>query len=406
MTDSTTSDSTRQRTDDHRSSDDNTSDYQRRALEGLTGVPAVDGNEITILRNGDEIFPAMLEAIEGAGKTIDFLTFVYWAGDIGRRFAEAFIDAAERGVRARILLDSIGARLIDNELVDRMDEAGCDVRWFRPVEVGNLGEANHRTHRKIMIVDENISFTGGVGIADEWSGDARDENEWRDTHFRIVGPATDGLRAAFVDNWAETGATIFDPGIDRFPRQPSNGPLPVQVVSGAAETGWSDISTLFRVLITLAEKRLRITTAYFNPDEHLVEVLSDAAKRGVEVEVLLPGPHADKRFAQLSSENAYEDLLEAGVRIWNFQPSMLHAKILTVDGHISSVGSSNMNHRSILHDEEVNLVVFDADFAAELDAHFDEDLERSVEIIAERWAERGPAQKAKEAVIDKVKDVL
>lgn len=381
-------------------------DYQRRALEVLTGVPATSGNDVTILRNGVEIFPAMLEAISGAERTVDFLTFVYWAGDIGRRFAQAFVDAAKRGVRVRVLLDSIGARLIDNELVDSMADAGCDVRWFRPVEAGGLGEVNHRTHRKVMIVDETVSFTGGVGIADEWDGDARNENEWRDTHFRLEGPGTDGLRAAFVDNWAETEATIFDPTIDRFPVQSRDGSITLQVVSGAAETGWSDIATLFRVLVTLAERRLRITTAYFNPDELLIDLLAGAARRGVDVEILLPGPHADKRFAQLSSENTYETLLESGVRIWNFQPSMLHAKILTMDGRIASVGSANMNHRSILLDEEVNLVVFDRDFTAELDAHFDEDLERSVEISPERWADRGPAQKAKEAVIDKVKDVL
>ncbi len=388
-------------TDQHRSND-----YKRRALEGLTGVPATEGNEIAILRNGVEIFPAMLEAIGKAERTIDFLTFVYWAGDIGRRFAEAFVEAAGRGVRVRVLLDSAGARPIADELVDEMKDAGCDVRWFRPIEVGSLGEANNRTHRKILIVDEVVSFTGGVGIADEWDGDARDENEWRDTHFRVSGPATNGLRAAFIDNWAETEAEIFDPDIDRFPDQPTDGSLAVQVVSGAAETGWSDISTLFRVLITLAERRLRITTAYFNPDDLLIQVLVDAAQRGVEVEILLPGPHADKRFAQLSSENAYEPLLEHGVRIWNFQPSMMHAKILTVDGSIASVGSANMNHRSIRHDEEVNLVVFDAGFTSRLDDHFDDDLQRSVEIDAERWADRGPAQKAKEAVIDKVKDVM
>ena len=381
-------------------------DYQRRALECLTGVPAAGGNDITILRNGDEIFPAMLDAINEAERSIDFLTFVYWAGDIGREFAQAFTAAAHRGVRVRVLLDSIGARLIDDELVEAMTGAGCDVRWFRPVEVGALGEVNHRTHRKIMIVDEVVSFTGGVGIADEWTGDARDENEWRDTHFRVRGPATDGLRAAFVDNWAETGAELFDPAVDRFPRQPAAGPAAAQVVSGAAETGWSDISTLFRVLISLARHRLRITTAYFNPDDQLIAELTAAAERGVEVEILLPGPHADKRFAQVSSENAYEPLLEAGVRIWNFQPSMLHAKIMTVDRRISSIGSANMNHRSILQDEEVNLVVFDEGFAAQLDEDFDADLARSVEITLERWAERGAAQKAKEAVIDKVKDVL
>ena len=378
----------------------------QRTLEALSGVPATDGNEITVLRNGVEIFPAMLNAIEQADRSIDFLTFVYWAGDVGRRFAEAFAEAARRGVRVRVLLDAIGAHSIDNDLVDLMSEAGCSVRWFRPIEAGSLGEVNHRTHRKIMICDETIAFTGGVGIADEWEGDARDESEWRDTHFRLRGPATDGLRGAFTDNWAETDGALFDAAVDRFPRQPTDGTLTAQVVSGAAETGWSDIATLFRVLVISARERLRITTAYFNPDDLLLEGLVDAALRGVAVEILLPGPHADKRFAQLSSERSYEPLLKAGVRIWNFQPSMLHAKILTVDGILTSLGSANMNYRSILHDEEVNVVVFDRDFTAELDRQFTDDLERSIEIDLERWQDRGLAQKAKEAVIDTVKDVM
>lgn len=370
----------------------------RRALEGLIGVPATEGNQIEVLRNGDRIFPAMLEAIGEASETVDLLTFVYWSGSIGEQFAEALATSARKGVRVRVLLDALGARPMTKDLLELMTEAGCDLRWFRPVTGGEIGGVNHRTHRKVLICDERVSFTGGVGIADEWLGDARDETEWRDTHFRIEGPATDGLRAAFVDNWAEAGGDLFDPAVDRFPDQPQPGTSAVQVVRAAAEAGWSDIATLFRALTRLAEERIRITTAYFNPDDLLLELLCDARARGVEVEILVPGEHIDKRFVQLAGETSFGPLLEAGARVHCFAPSMLHAKVMTVDGLVANVGSANLNHRSSLYDEEVNLVVFDLALVAELDAHFEEDLTRSVALDTSWWEERGLLQKARERV--------
>ena len=191
----------------------------RRTVEGLIGVPATDGNQIDVLRNGVEVFPAMLEAIDGAQRTIDFLTFVYWKGRIGTEFAEHLSARARAGVRVRVLLDAFGCKPFDRALVTMMDEAGVRIRWFRPFHRLKPGSYNHRTHRKVCIVDEGTGFTGGIGIADEWDGDARDENEWRDTHFRIRGPAVDGLRAAFLDNWVETDPELYDPEYDHFPEQ-------------------------------------------------------------------------------------------------------------------------------------------------------------------------------------------
>jgi cardiolipin synthase len=239
-----------------------------------------------------------------------------------------------------------------------------------------------------LIVDEEVGFTGGVGIADEWDGDARNEHEWRDTHFRIRGPAVDGLRAAFLDNWLETDDVLFDADVDRFPDQPRDGVTLVQSVRGASETGWSDISTLFLALLQLAQERIRITTAYFVPDTQLDERLCAAAERGVDVRILLPGPHIDKRFVQLAGESSFERLLDSGVKIWRFQPSMLHAKIMTVDRVVANIGSANLNARSTELDEEVNLVAVDPDIVRVLDAHFDEDLERSEPIDPGRWQRR------------------
>lgn len=373
-------------------------DELRRALEGMIGVPATEGNRVDVLRNGDRIFPAMLEAIAEAEHTIDFLTFVYWRGEIGTRFAEALSERARSDVRVRVLLDSWGAHGLDRDLIEMMEDAGVRVRWFRPLHRLQPTKANHRTHRKVLIVDEATAFTGGVGIADEWKGDARDETEWRDTHVRVRGPAVDGLRAAFLDNWIETDPELFDPRVDRFPDQPKPGDAVIQCVRGASEVGASDLSTLLIALLQLARERIRITTAYFVPDEDLVERLCAAGDRGVSVEILLPGPHGDKRFVQIAGQSVYEPLLEHGVRIWQFQPSMLHAKVLTVDGQVASLGSANFNARSTELDEEINLVVLDPGLVEDLDAQFDEDVRRSEEIAAGRWKDRSAARRAIEGL--------
>ena len=370
----------------------------RRTLEGIVGVPMTEGNSVETLRNGDAIFPVMLEAIGGARHTIDFLTFVYWRGEIGTRFAEALSERARAGVRVRLLLDGWGCHPIERPLVDQMQDAGVQVRWFRPLKHFEPTKMNHRTHRKVVIVDESIGFTGGVGIADEWQGDARDASEWRDTHFKVLGPAVDGLRAAFLDNWVETDDVLFDSSIDRFPAQEQPGSSVIQCVRGASEAGMSDISTLFNALLQLAEERVRIATAYFVPDEAMIERLSGAADRGVRVEILLPGPNADKRFVQLAGEDTYAALLEHGIRIWNFQPSMLHAKVMTVDGILAMVGSANINARSTELDEEINLVVLDPAVVTTLDEQFDGDLERSEPVTPDDWEDRSLAQRVMEGL--------
>ena len=370
----------------------------RRALEGVIGVPATEGNSFTVLRNGDEIFPAVLAAIEGAEKTIDFLTYVYWQGETGSRFAEALAERARSGVRVRVLLDAMGAKPMDRAAIALMETNGVQLHWFRPLSRLNLARLNHRTHRKVIIVDEAVAFTGGVGIADEWLGNAANETQWRDTHFQIRGPAVDGLRAAFLDNWAETDHELFSESIDRFPDQPQPGSAIAQCVRGASETGWSDVATLLRTLIQLANERIRITTAYFVPDAEITGRLCDAADRGVHVDVLIPGPHADKRFVQVAAEASYAELLDHGVNLWNFQPSMLHAKVMTVDALASNIGSANLNSRSTALDEEINVVVLDPDMARTLDGHFDEDLDRSVKIERGRWEQRSRPQQVLEAL--------
>lgn len=386
--------------------DDSPDRLVRRTLEGVLGVPATEGNRVEVLRNGRKIFPAMFEAVEGAEHTIDFLTFVYWKGDIGTRLAEALAERARDNVRVRVLLDSLGARSIDPSAIRLMEDNGVHLRWFRPLKKLRPGQVNHRTHRKVLIVDEATAFTGGVGIADEWQGDARNEREWRDTHFRIEGPAVDGLRAAFLDNWIEADSTIFDRAIDRFPDQPQPGRAVIQCVRGASETGRSDAETLFRTLLQLARSRVRLTTAYFVPDDDLTDDLCRAANRGVDVEILLPGPHADKRIVQVVAESSYRRLLDSGIAIWNYQATMLHAKVMTVDGHTAIVGSANFNSRSMALDEEINVVLVDDATTGTLDQQFDDDLARSVRIDPQRWKQRGWPQRGRERVLRPLKQLF
>jgi cardiolipin synthase A/B len=367
----------------------------RRRLETVIGTPFTEGNQLTVLRNGDEIFPAMLGAIRGAQRTVDLVTFVYWKGDIAREFAAAMAERAQAGVRVRLLIDALGGRLIDKGLVDAMDRAGVQVEWFRKPLVKSPFKQNHRCHRKVLVVDETVAFTGGVGIAEEWCGDARDETEWRDTHMRVEGPAVDGLAAAFIQDWAEAGRGLYDER-DRFPDRAQAGRSTVQIVRGSASLGWDDMQSAFDVVLDAARTRLRLATAYFAPDRYFLDTLCRAARRGVEVDVLLPGPHADKRVCQMASESTYQQLLDCGVRVWNFQPSMMHAKVMTVDGYAAVIGSSNFNRRSLDHDEEVVMVILDEYVTATLDAHLDADFDRSRQIDASRWEDRSVGQRVLE----------
>ena len=375
----------------------------RRILTSVSGVPTTPGNRLDLLRNGEEIFPAMLASIEDATTSIDLLTFVYWSGSIGSQFADALGRAAARGVRVRVLLDGVGAKPVDRELVRRMDEHGVDVRWFRQPDPRHPLRANHRTHRKVLVCDERIGFTGGVGIADEWMGDGHTDGGWRDTHVRIRGAAVQGLRAAFLDNWIETEPRLFDAQVDEFPDPGTPGDVDVQVIMGTAEPGWNSISMTVRAIVELATERIRITTAYFVPDDDLTDRLVAAADRGVAVQLLIPGPSADKRFVQLAGEVRYRRLVDAGIEVWNYQPSMLHAKVMTVDRAVGIVGSANFNHRSTSLDEEVDLVVFDDDFVAELDADFDVDLTRSEAIDLSRWQRRGLPQRLLEQAMHQLR---
>lgn len=374
-------------------------DNYRRVLQDALGVPFTYGNLIKPLRNGVEIFPAMLEEIDKAQKSIEFLTFVYWTGDVAVKFAEALARASRRGAQVRVLLDAFGAAKMRPELIENMTDAKVEVRWFRKKASWNLKKIKHRTHRKILVCDAATGFTGGVGIAAEWEGNGKKPDEWRDTHFRIEGPAVHGLRAAFIGNWIETGARL-EPLLEEAADLDQKGTVPMMVLRSSSTIGWSDVTTLLRLMITQARHELTITTAYFVPDDVTLELLCQAAQRGVDVKILLPGPHTDYRVAQIASEDTYEPLLKAGVKIWNYQPSMLHAKVTTVDGVMTAIGSANFNQRSMRQDEEVVVVIIDPPTVELLNRHFQEDLELSEKLVLRRWKKRGLIQRMKEAATD------
>jgi len=366
----------------------------RTQLENMLGSPFVDGNHVQALQNGAEIFPAMLDALEQAKSSIDFLTYVYWEGDIAREFAETLADRAKDGLRVRVLLDSFGASEMSEDLLSLIKDAGAEVRWFRPLSTWRIWRSDKRTHRKILITDNERGFTGGVGIAEEWTGDAGGPNEWRDTHFAFKGPAVRSLNAAFMDNWNECGEWTWDE-VHAPPAEFEDG-VPVQVVRASSTIGWSDTAALLRAMITISRRSLTIVTPYFVPDEQLRSLLCAAAKRGVDVNLMIPGQYCDARTSQLAGQPSYGPLLDAGVNLWRYQKTMLHAKLTIVDSQFSCIGSANLNHRSMGKDEECCAVVISGKIAEQLEQRFQADCEFSEQVSLEEWRKRGSWMRAKE----------
>ncbi len=374
-----------------------TLDRYRHGLETALGVPFTAGNEIDVYRNGDEIFPPMLDAISRSTEMVEFLTFIYWKGDIAEKFVEVLSERALAGVTVRVLLDGFGARPMPQNLVERMENAGVQVRWFRPLPQWKVWNIDNRTHRKILVCDGQIGFTGGVGIASEWEGNAQDPDHWRETHFRVRGPAVTALRSAFYQDWVEAEYRV-DCALERVWPSRQAGDKLVQVLASTASVGFTDIAILHEALVLLAQKSLRIITPYFAPHERDVEVIADAARRGVDVQIILPGPHIDKRVSELAASDAFEPLFEAGVKIWRYQPTMIHTKLVTVDGVVTCIGSANFNQRSASKDDEIALCVLDPAFARKMDGQFDEDCEKSVLTTLDDWKKRGIGRRAREAM--------
>ena len=347
-----------------------------RSMGQLLGPGILPGNRVTALQNGDQIFPAMLEAIRGARETITFETYIYWSGEIGRKFSAALSERARAGVKVHVMLDWAGSGKIEAKYLEELKAAGVEVELYHPLHWYNLARINNRTHRKLLVVDGRFGFTGGVGIADQWQGQAESKNHWRDSHYQIEGPAVAQMQAAFTDNWIKTRSAVLL-GSNYFPKLKPVGDSLAQVFKSSVGEGSESVRLMYLLSIASATKSIRLQAAYFVPDELAIQTLVAACKRGVKIEIIVPGPVMDARIVQNASRSLWGALLDAGVEIHEYQPTMYHCKVLIVDEVWVSVGSTNFDDRSFRLNDEANLNIYDAAFAAEQVKVFEEDKGKS-----------------------------
>ncbi len=356
-------------------------------IAGTTGAPFHDGNTLSIMKNGDEFYPVMLEAVQNAKNSITMEAYIYWAGDIGRKFADAFAERAKSGVPVRILLDAVGSSTIGKDVLKVLEDGGCRVDWYNPIRWSSLWRTNHRTHRKSLIIDGRIGFTGGAGVADMWLGNALNCKQWRDTHARLEGPAVTPLQTGFAQNWVQTTGEIIT-GPDFFPVIDPVGPLSVQTIMSSPESGASPARLMYYLSIVAARKSIDIANPYFVPDEVAIETLIDAKKRGVRVRIMVSGKHNDNSAARRNSVRLCGRLLQAGIEVWEYNTTMLHQKTMVVDSIWSTIGTANFDSRSFAHNEESNICVHDAGIAGCLSQHFEDDMKACDKLNLRKWRRR------------------
>ncbi|MEX3844759.1 cardiolipin synthase [Paraburkholderia sp. BR10882] len=363
-----------------------------RSMGLLLGPPVVGGNRFKVLVNGDEIFPSMLAGIRAAQHTITFETFIYWSGAIGEEVARALSDKARAGIAVHVLLDWVGSSKMDKRYQRMLREAGVQLVLYHKPHWTGLGRMNDRTHRKLLVIDGRIGFTGGVGIADEWTGHAQDEKHWRDTHFRIEGPAVGQMQAVFMDNWVKSTGNVLH-GPQYFPAIDAAGNGLAHVFSSSPSGGSDDMELMYLMAITAAARSIHLSTAYFVPDKLTINAIVEAAKRGVKVRIITPGKRIDTHTVREASRACWGDLLAAGVEMYEYQPTMFHCKLIVVDEYLVSVGSTNFDSRSFKLNDEANLNIYDRDFARQQTAIFDADAALAKRITLEDWRRRSLREK-------------
>jgi cardiolipin synthase len=359
----------------------------RHELGVLLGPQFVGGNRHRVLLNGDEIFPAMLGAIRAATTTITFESYIYWSGDIGSEFAQAFAERARSGVKVHVLLDWIGSAKMDQRLLDEMKTAGVQIHKFHPPHWSHLAHLNNRTHRKLLVVDGRIGFTGGVGIAPQWTGKAQDPEHWRDTHFQVEGPVVAQMQAVFLDNWIKVSGEVLH-GPAYFPPLAEVGSSPAQMFSSSPSGSSERMQLMYLLSITAASRSIDLSAAYFVPDDLTSNALVAAMKRGVKLRIVVPGPHMDVDIVRSASRAQWGPLLAAGALIAEYQPTMYHCKVMIVDGLLVSVGSTNFDNRSFQLNDEATLNILDAEFAAQQTQIFEDDLRLSRTVSLAQWRAR------------------
>ena len=366
-----------------------------RSISALLGPAFLEGNEVKVLINGDVIFAEMLKSIRQAKLTITFETFIYWADSIGEEFANALIERAQAGVKVHVLLDWLGSVKMQQKQLDKMIESGVVIQRYHKPHWSHLTRLNNRTHRKLLIIDGNLGFTGGVGIADQWRGNASNSNEWRDTHFKVSGPVVAQIQAVFMDNWVKSrGEVLHDD--QYFPMLEITGNMSAQMFSSSPSGGGDSMILMYLMAITAAQKSIHLSSAYFVPDKLSTEALITAAKRGVKIRIITPGKHIDTELVRRASRSAWGELLKANVEIAEYSPTMYHCKVLIVDELMVSVGSTNFDSRSFRLNDEANLNIFDESFALEQVKIFESDWLKSSQMNYEQWADRPFQEKVAE----------
>lgn len=366
-----------------------------RALGSLLGPGIVGGNAVTELINGDQIFPPMLAAIKSAQKSVTFETYIYWSGDIGKQFADALSERARAGVPVHVLLDWVGSAKMEESYLAEMKEAGVQIEKFHKPHWYNLARLNNRTHRKLLVVDGQVGFTGGVGIAPAWTGNAQDPDHWRDSHYLVRGPAVAQMQATFLDNWLKVTGKVLH-GEAYFPAIAPAGGQKAQMFSSSPSSGSESMQLMYHLAITAAERSIDLSVAYFVPDDLTRKLLMDALARGVRVRLVTPGEHTDTETVKAASRATWGELLQAGAEIYEYGPTMYHCKVMIVDQLLVSVGSTNFDNRSFRLNDEANLNVYDAAFAQRQTHVFEDDIRRSRRVTYEAWLERPWSEKLHE----------
>ena len=374
----------------------------------LPGPTMTAGNRLDLLENGDAIFPAMLAAISSAQKTVNFEAYIFWSGEVATRFRDALAERAAHGVAVRVLLDAVGSsrqRLKASD-VDALRRSGCRVEFFHSMKPWMLWVFNHRNHRRVLVVDGSVGFTGGVGFADEWRGNADSPEHWRDTQVRVEGPAVRGLQRAFQENWSEvTGEPLV--GDEYFPALPQVGSSSAAVVPSSSLAAMSGAGRVYSISLAAAAKELWIANSYFLPDEATVDLFVAAVKRGVDVRVIVPSDEQnDVPATKAAGRSSLGPLLVGGVKVFEYQPTMFHLKTMVVDGVFSTVGTANFDERSFHLNEEVNLFVYDAAFAGLMKESYLRDQSRCRVYTHAMWKERPLKKRVTEWLVTPIRSEL
>ena len=373
------------------------------SVAGLTGMPMLDGNRVRLLNNGDEFYPAMLNAVRAATESITIEAYIYWKGRIGLEFAVALADRARSGVSVKILLDAVGSSTIGTEILQILESGGCELAWFNPIRPVSLGRFNYRTHRKTLVIDGRFGFTGGAGIADQWTGNAEDPQHWRDMQIEIDGPGIVPLQTGFAQNWLQTTRELVS-GPRFFPTIERRGDVSVHGMLSSPSAGASAARIIYYFAIICARKSILIANPYFIPDQTAIDALVEARRRGVDVRVTVSGRFNDNWLARHNSTRLFGPLLRAGIAVFEYNRTMLHHKTMVVDGRWATIGTTNFDNRSFAFNEESNISFTDPALVAELEATYHADEALSIRQTLASWQRRGVIQQSRELVASFLQD--